>query len=59
VFPQLSFELTFEKIEAHFFFEKKIHVTLKKSYFEFGTEIEKNGCSEVSIGFQLPCAKFE
>jgi hypothetical protein len=45
VFPQLSYEHTFEKIEAHFISEF-FHVTLKNSYSDFEVEIKKTAPDE-------------
>jgi hypothetical protein len=58
VFSQLSFEPTFEKIEAHFF-RKFFQVTLKNSYFEFGVEIEKRAPLEFLFVLSYLLQKFE
>jgi hypothetical protein len=54
VFSLLSFDFTFDKIEAHFF-GKFFHVTFKNLYFEFGVKIWKK---HFQRSFYLFCASF-
>jgi uncharacterized protein (DUF2164 family) len=57
VFHQLSFELTVEKIEAHFFSEI-FSRDLENSYFELGVEFARKRRCKVLICFEIAFAKF-